>query len=76
MGTAGRLFAASQAVEFEGTVRGAIARTLVRWGDQLDPFKNQFLSVAEVAAWATVRVFFLGAVWERDEAVSGRLPWV
>ena len=47
----------------------------VRW-ETTHSVKNQFLSVAEVAAWATVRVFFLGAVCERDEAVSGRLPWV
>jgi hypothetical protein len=54
----------------------ATSRERHTMGSQLDLFKNQFLSEAGVAAWATWVVFFLAVVRDFDEAVSGRPPWV
>jgi hypothetical protein len=58
-----------------GAVR-ATSRERHTMGSRLDLFKNQFLSEAGVAAWATWVVFFFAVARDFDEAVSGRPPWV
>jgi hypothetical protein len=58
-----------------GHSSGEVARSRTI-GSQLDLFKNQFLSEAGVAAWATWVVFFLTVVRDFEEAVSGRPPCV